>query len=343
MGLDQAYPIDQLATKLRPLLTQPTDAPIYLDLPPDAEVHTGRSRKALPSLMNLFSPSCTQDADLLSVLSSPFKTSQSQSDLDACLSVLATAPLRHTRSRSKKSKYRPIKSLQQKLDTFKMIKSPAEINLLRKAADITAHGHKAAIRLAAQTSVLRPQTEHDVVHAFESACQRNPVGFGSRMGYVPVCAAGSAALTVHYTANDRSLQAADQMVLLDAGYEYAGYVADITRTFPSGNRGEFTSAQRDLYEAVLGVQRELIGRCIENRYESLSTLHRASCQLLRVALSRLGFDLRLPGALERLYPHYIGHPVGTDLHDTPTLDRTTQFVLSSCFSSYSSPLFGLPP
>ncbi|EGF97535.1 X-Pro aminopeptidase [Melampsora larici-populina 98AG31] len=326
---DKAFDIDQLATKLRPLLTQSTNIPIYLDLPDDAE-SLMRIRKSGSSLMNFFSPSASQDADLISLLSSPFRNSRNQNDIEACLNVLATAPMRQIRSRSKKSsKYRPIESLKRKLVPLKMIKSPAELKLLRKACDITARGHKAAMRLAAQTSEHKSQTEYDLVRAFETTCQGDPVGFGGRMGYVPVCAAGDAALTVHYTANDRMLQAGNQMVLLDAGFEYAGYLADITRSFPSGNDGKFTSPQRDLYEAVLSVQKDLISRCTEEESVSLSSLHRASCQLLRSALSQLGFDLKVPGTLEQLYPHYIGHPVGTDLHDTPTLDRTTQLKSGS--------------
>ncbi|KAH9824941.1 X-Pro aminopeptidase [Melampsora americana] len=306
---DEAYEIDQLASKLRPILTQSTNKPIYLDLPDDTE-SLMRIRKSGSSLMKFFSPSGSQDADLISLLSSPFRPSRNQNDTETCLNVLATVPLGQIRSRTKKSsKYRPIESLKRKLDPLKMIKSSAELKLLRKASDLTARGHKAAIRLAAQTSEGKPHTEHDLVQAFESTCQLDPLGFGTRMGYVPVYQ--------------------DQMVLLDAGFEYAGYLADITRSFPSGNQGRFTSAQRDLYQAVLNVQKGLISRCTEQEDLSLSQLHRISCQLLRTELSQLGFDLKSPGTLERLYPHYIGHPVGTDLHDTPTLDRTAQLKAGS--------------
>lgn len=51
---------------------------------------------------------------------------------------------------------------------------------------------------------------------------------GSRPAYVPVCASGSQALTIHYVENNRPIKAGE-MVLLDAGCEWGGYASDITR------------------------------------------------------------------------------------------------------------------
>jgi intermediate cleaving peptidase 55 len=143
----------------------------------------------------------------------------------------------------------------------------------------------------------------------------------TRPAYVPVVASGPSALTIHYTSNDLLLEPGS-LVLFDAGCEYAGYASDITRTFPVD--GSFTPAQRDLYEAVLTVERTLVKMCSAKSGLTLNDLHRKSCELLREELRQLGFDLR-PGDLEcRLYPHFIGHPLGIDLHDTPTLERSAK-------------------
>ncbi len=64
------------------------------------------------------------------------------------------------------------------------------------------------------------------------------------------------------------------MVLIDAGCEYAHYASDITRTFPVS--GTFTPPQRDLYQAVLNVQKECIKRCTVEDEVGVNELHRFS-------------------------------------------------------------------
>src|SRR5262249_38178019 len=69
--------------------------------------------------------------------------------------------------------------------------------------------------------------------------------------YPSIGASGANATILHYTANDRPV-APDELLLIDAGSERAGYCADVTRTFPTGRR--YTPPQRDLYDAVLASQ-----------------------------------------------------------------------------------------
>lgn len=140
-----------------------------------------------------------------------------------------------------------------------------------------------------------------------------------RPSYVPVCASGTSALTIHYTDNNLPLNSGD-VVLFDAGCEFGGYASDITRTFPVS--GTFTSPQRDLYEAVLSVEKACIRLCSEGEDMSLDDLHNHSVELMRVELKRLGFNLS-GGVMERtLYPHFVGHPLGIDLHDTSGFSRS---------------------
>ncbi|KAI9627865.1 hypothetical protein KEM48_011940 [Puccinia striiformis f. sp. tritici PST-130] len=332
-GADQTFDISELARRLKPILTKSTKAPVYLDLPSDIELPPIPPRRSTVPLIDFFSKNDSQTGNLVDFLSSPFTESflpHSRSDLDSCLTVLSTTRSVNRYGQSNEnSKYRPIRSLQAKLDPIKMIKSDSELKLLRIAGDISAHGFKAAMRLAAESDPEKPGSEHELVQVFEAACHQASPGVGARMGYVPVCAAGQAALTIHYTFNDRALKPNNQLVLFDAGFEYAGYVADITRTFPVGNHGKFNSAQKDLYELVKNVEKELILQCRQNSGHSLSSLHRTSCQLLKNGLESLGFNLNHPDALNRLYPHYIGHPVGTDLHDTPSWNRSHRLQAGS--------------
>lgn len=110
------------------------------------------------------------------------------------------------------------------------------------------------------------------------------------------------------------------MVLIDAGGERHMYASDITRTFPVS--GRFTAPQRDLYQAVLNVQKECVARCRAEDSVTLNELHRTSCSLLYAELRNIGFPLG-PGDVERrLYPHFLSHHVGSDLHDCPTAERS---------------------
>lgn len=311
---------------MKPILTKSSSASVYVDIPDDVPPPRSSSSKKLSfsfgasspvgksfSLLDFLSPRFSQYGDLASLAASLHRGPKA--DLEACLAALS--PTSRTRPA------RPVQALQPRLDMLRAYKSPAEVALLRKAADISARGHQRAMRLANKHSGL---TEHSLVAAFEGACASE----GSvRPAYVPVCAAGSAALMVHYTANNQRLQEG-AFVLLDAGCEYGGYPADITRTFPvapnkGAQTGKFTSAQKDLYSAVLAAQKELVKRCTESSAETLASLHRRSCELLKTELRQLGFDL-LGAGLERLYAHYVGHPLGVDLHDTVSFDRTSRWV-----------------
>lgn len=71
-----------------------------------------------------------------------------------------------------------------------------------------------------------------------------------------------------------SLADPTQLVLIDAGGERHMYASDITRTFPVS--GKFTDPQRDLYQAVLNVQKECVKRVRLDEGVSLNELHRAS-------------------------------------------------------------------
>ncbi|EIN05000.1 peptidase M24 [Punctularia strigosozonata HHB-11173 SS5] len=110
------------------------------------------------------------------------------------------------------------------------------------------------------------------------------------------------------------------MVLIDAGCEYNGYASDITRTFPAS--GVFSQPQRDLYVAVLAAQKELIPLCTEESNLSLNDLHRKSVEFLRRELLQIGFDISMmSGDMNVLYPHFLSHPIGIDLHNSTNFER----------------------
>ncbi|MEA5122980.1 aminopeptidase P N-terminal domain-containing protein [Xanthomonas floridensis] len=189
----------------------------------------------------------------------------------------------------------------------RLFKSRDEIALMQQAADISVRAHRAAMRLA------RPG-----VHEYELQAQveREFRAADAWPAYGSIVGTGSNACVLHYRAN--AARSRDgELVLIDAGAEYRGYAADITRTFPVN--GRFTPAQRALHDLVGAAQAAALAQARPGvAYEAG---HLAAVETLTEGLLRLGL---LKGKLERniaeghykrFYRHKTGHWLGLDVHD----------------------------
>ncbi|KAJ3101648.1 hypothetical protein HDU96_009907 [Phlyctochytrium bullatum] len=198
---------------------------------------------------------------------------------------------------------------------LRVVKSPAEIAVMREAGRITGRAVAETMRMAEpgwNESVIYSTVEHGVR-------KRG----GDKLAYIPVVAAGDNALTIHYVLN-KSLAKDGSLVLMDVGAEYGGYAADCTRTWPIN--GKYTPEQRDVYESVLRVQKECIKRCTEVAGTTLDDLQTLAMELLRAECSRM-FRRKIPmSEMNRLYPHHVGHYLGLDVHDCPSVPRTRRLV-----------------
>ncbi|KAI0276899.1 peptidase M24 [Russula aff. rugulosa BPL654] len=195
---------------------------------------------------------------------------------------------------------------------LRSVKSECEVEVMKASAEISARAHAKTMRFA-QPGL----SEADLQAHFEYICAR---GGAQRPAYVPVVASGENALIIHYTRNDHLLRDGE-LVLIDAGGEYNGYASDISRTFPVN--GTFTPPQRELYAALLTTQKALVKECAVSRGHSLESLHRRSVDVLRSELERIGLPCAGHHVLERiLYPHYLTHPIGIDLHESGTVERS---------------------
>ncbi|KAK3955606.1 peptidase M24, structural domain-containing protein [Pseudoneurospora amorphoporcata] len=191
--------------------------------------------------------------------------------------------------------------------SLRAIKSPAEISNMRHAGRVSGRALTSAMKRSWSSE---KDLESYLNYAFTSHGLSGPA-------YVPVVAGGPRGNMIHYVHNSRLLKQ-DEMVLVDAGGEYGTYITDITRTWPVN--GKFSAAQRDLYEAVLTVQRQMVSLCREDASLSLDQIHRATEAGLREQLVLLGFDVS-GGKMDVLFPHHVGHYVGLDVHDTPGYSR----------------------
>lgn len=220
-------------------------------------------------------------------------------------------------TRSKKT-VRPLKSI---VAEERAIKSDAEINLMHAAGSISSRAiNKAIAQVGSATPI---QTEKTLGQYLQYQFVK---GGCDKQAYIPVVASGKNALTIHYTRNDDLLYK-DEMVFVDAGGKLGGYCADISRTWPNSTAG-FTEAQRDIYEVVLNTNKKCIELCDEQKQVTLNDIHEHSVKLLTQDLRNLvGFSGVSTGDVARiLYPHYIGHHLGLDLHDVPSVSRFKPLV-----------------
>lgn len=121
-------------------------------------------------------------------------------------------------------------------------KSAVELALLRKAVEISSEGHRAAMLTA------NPQHEYELRAAIEYEFTRRGA---ERPAYGSIVGSGYNGTTLHYMRDMDPVKPGD-LVVIDAGAEFRGYAADITRTIPVS--GRYTKEQRQLYQLVLDAQ-----------------------------------------------------------------------------------------
>ena len=206
------------------------------------------------------------------------------------------------------------------LSEMRLIKSPNEIRLMQQAGQITALGHIKAMQTT-RPNRFEYEIESDILHEFNRHCARFP-------SYNSIVAGGNNACILHYTENDRPLNDGD-LVLIDAGCEFAMYAGDITRTFPVN--GKFSLPQREIYELVLKAQKRAIELLIPG-----NSIKQANDEVIRIKTQGL-VDLGIlkgdvdtlieQQAYRQFYMHGLGHWLGLDVHDVGSYGQDKQRIL----------------
>lgn len=204
------------------------------------------------------------------------------------------------------------------LDEMRLVKDPHELDLMRRAAAISARAHVRAMQrssrmLRAGQDVREYHLDAELLHAFREEGSQCPA-------YGSIVAAGANACVLHYRADTAPVRAGE-LVLIDAGCELDGYASDITRTFPAD--GRFTGPQRALYDLVLASQKAAIAATrAGNRFNDP---HEATVAVLAQGLLDLGLldkdkvgtaqDVIEQRAYFQFYMHRTSHWLGMDVHD----------------------------
>ncbi len=194
-------------------------------------------------------------------------------------------------------------------------KSDAEVELIRKASQITGRGFERVLKLV-QPGVNEKEVEAEFAHEF--------IRSGGKFAYTPIIAAGANSNVLHYIANDQPCRKGD-VLLLDVAASYANYNADMTRTIPVS--GKFSRRQKQVYNAVLRVLRGASGglrpgkRWKEWQKEAEQLVEKECVDLGLLKLSDIKKQDPDRPAFKKYFMHGVGHPLGLDVHD---LGLTTQ-------------------
>ncbi len=201
-----------------------------------------------------------------------------------------------------------ILDVRQLIDKQRLIKTPFEIDLMRRSANIAAGAHNRAMQVT-KPNKKEYEIEAEFLHEFYKNGAQAPA-------YTSIVAGGANACTLHYNANNCVLNA-DDLLLIDAGCELDGYASDITRTFPVN--GKFSAPQRDLYELVLNAQLAAIDAAKPGNHWNAP--HEAALEILVQGF----IDFKLctgtkaevleNGSYRQFYMHRTGHWLGLDVHD----------------------------
>lgn len=187
------------------------------------------------------------------------------------------------------------------LKELRMVKSPAEIEEIRRAIAITDE----AIRH--MWSHARPGImEYELEAHYDFTLKSHGV---RELPYLPIIASGKNATVLHYEANNQRAEEGD-LVLLDLGAASNYYAADISRTFPVN--GRFTERQKQIYQLVLEAEIKTIEAVKPG--VTLQDLNEVTKQVFTDGLLRLGL-IQESSELSKYYYHPVSHHLGLDTHD----------------------------
>lgn len=184
---------------------------------------------------------------------------------------------------------------------LRLIKTPFELERMRKAMEITRKGLEAMMLHA------RPNMyEYEMEAYFDFTLMQNGV---RHKAFSTIAAAGERATILHYSKNDGIAKDGD-LLLVDCGAQYDWYNGDITRTFPVN--GKFTPRQRMVYEIVLEGQQKVIDTIRPGL--PFSRLNEILKEHYLTALQEIGLAETMED-VTKYYYHGVSHYLGAETHD----------------------------
>jgi Xaa-Pro aminopeptidase len=212
-------------------------------------------------------------------------------------------------------------------------KSPTEIAVIRKAAEITANAERAAMQ------ALQPKmNEYEIQALVEYVFRRSGA---DRPSFASIIGSGANATTLHYNLDNRVIEPGD-LVVMDIGASYQGYAADVTRTIPA--TGTYSAAQRAVYQIVRDAQ--AAGERQAKLGAPAHLMSDSATVILAAGLTKLGlieapnatYDCDFGGQTAQCpqyqlyYMHGLGHGIGLEVHDPDQFYYTQMIATGSAFT-----------
>jgi Xaa-Pro aminopeptidase len=201
----------------------------------------------------------------------------------------------------------------QYLSELRIIKTPEEIEYIKKAIAITSEAEVEAMKAS------KPKMNERTLDAIIGYIYR--LRWASGIGFPSIVGSGPNSIILHWETNNREMQDGD-MCVMDLGAAYNGYSADITRSIPVN--GKFTKEQKDIYSAVLKSQKEAIKLFKPGTLPAI--IEDTVANILREELFKLGLitDKNTTWQHRIWYPHGCSHPIGLDVHDATPLSYSKE-------------------
>lgn len=194
------------------------------------------------------------------------------------------------------------------LSKMRALKSESEINLVKKAAEITCKAH-----IQAMKRVKPGMNEKELQKIIESTFKENG---STGLGFPSIVGSGKHGTILHYMENNDTIPE-DTLIVIDIGCEYKKYVADVTRTIPSS--GKFNEKQKHVYETVLKAQ-----KAAEQVLKPGATWAEIDAAARKVFEAEKLTKWSYAHSKDFSVRHGLGHFVGLAVHDSGPYDEKFQ-------------------
>ncbi len=216
--------------------------------------------------------------------------------------------------------------LDQYLHELRLFKSQAELNVMKRAAEITGKAHRRLLEVV-EPGMYEYELDAELQYTFLKNGAKSAA-------YPSIVGSGNNGCILHYISNRDQIRKGD-LVLVDAGAEYENYASDVTRTFPAS--GKFTKVQAEVYDIVLAAQAAAIEEIKPGNHWSQP--HDAAVRVITEGLISLGLlegdldELIQSEAYKPFYMHKTGHWLGLDVHDVGEYRLEDSLPLNDSHSS----------
>lgn len=201
----------------------------------------------------------------------------------------------------KKYPYVRIKNVYNDIAELRIIKSSEEIKEIKKAIAITIEAVETLMKNSEPGMM-----ECELEAYYDFICKKKGV---KDHAFKTIAAAGKNATILHYVDNNSKMKDGD-LILFDLGAQVNYYKGDISRTFPVN--GKFSDRQKEVYEAVLRVNEEVISMI--KPAVNWGKINEKATDLLAEECIKLGL-IKEKSEVRKYYFHSIGHSLGLDTHD----------------------------